>query len=1824
MKLGIRNFILIILVWSAIVNSNFGQCSFSFSDLGPCAGVPVDLTVDNPDGAVAYSWDLDNDGTPDEDGSNISYRFPILPQEVDYPVTLYADGTACSTDTLTVLATPDATIGVPPGIVTLIDREIKACNGSAAFELSIFNASASYAENEGYTINWGDGTPSENYDNTTFSNTTTLTHTYTGYGYYTIFFTVRHQNGCVFTNTYTFYNGGNPSVGLVIPGNTVGLCAPATLDFPIINTESNPPGTEYTVFINGDEVAYYTQDSLPEVFTYTFEDSSCGQMTSTGNYNDAFDIKIVASNPCNSSTATIEPIEVSSPPDPMFEVIAPPNSCAGSTYTFNNNTTDINEVVSGNPSACIDVLNPSWTISGTSGEDWNIVSGNLFNSNSIDIEFINPGVYTIEMTLVSFACGEFTITQEVTIYEEPEATAIPIFTDVGAGESCTPVDVEITNNSLGEGLSFDWTVNSDLDWTFLDSTNANSASPVIQFLEGGEYELILSVSNPCTTVQWDTLLQMPGPPVINLEPLADSCATATLHFDSLNLEYISNGLAITDYNWQFPGGSVISSTEAFPSGIRYDSAGTYIIQLEATNSCGNFMVADTFIVQELTTLTLPEDQTLCASVSPFLLEVDPVGGTWSGSGVSPNGRFDPAAANSGSNVLTYNYGVGACSISDNFTIEIIPAPSVNAGPDVTICSNEPNQLLTGSPANGTWSSTIDNILDGDQFITATAGPGSFTLAYNFTDGNNCQGVDSVTIQVNQAPEISVADSSYCNTPGATALPLASPAGGTWSGPGVVDGNAGLFDPIIAGGPGSYQLSYTVSNANGCTSIMAANIGVIDPVSVDAGPDQSFCQFDGVYDLSASANPTGGSWSGGGNGLNGSLFDPSLAGPGTYQLRYQVGAGSCAFEDLLIVEVIAPEAATAGADQSLCVDAAPFQLTGNTPLGGTWSGPGIVDAQAGTFDPANASIGTHVLTYSLTDAVTGCLSEAQKTVVVEPVPSANFSLPSLVCAGDEIQIQDSSTGATSYSWVFGDGNSNNTDVNPTHQYSNAGQYTVQLTLTNAAGCATVHTQEIQVAAPPQATFTADLYEECGQFSTTLTNESQGFANSYSWNFGNGQTADTEEPPASIVLEGGINDTTYVIQLEASNQCGMDVVSDTFTVRAYPIVDFGFTVDTGCAPLSVYFANISQGNPTAFYWDFSNGHFSTDSIPSVQTFEADSATVGYPITLIASNACGADTLEKLLVVEPEEVNAFFNINRAVGCAPFEINFENFSTPGTRVQWDFGDGNGASMTNPTYTYVTPGTYTITQYASNSCAEDSTMQTITVLPPPSVDFDFSPNLCTGQEIEFTNMSTNLAAAYWDFGTGDTSSMSSPVYTFPAVGTYTVQLRGTALGNACEETLTKTIEIKEAPVASFNMTAPNGCTPLSISFQQNAQNGQYYQWDFGDGNTSVEPNPDHTYMDTGNYAVRLRVSTPSGCYTDSIYDEIFAFPVPEAAFSYDKEAICGLPVNVQFNNESQGADGYSWNFSGDQSSNFVNPAQAFYQPGEVPVNLWVSNTYGCTDTTRQMLYFYESPVAEFELDSIVGCEPMEVQFTNLGVGNRFFWEFGDGNQSTELEPQHTYREAGTYDLQLIAAFDDICADTLNLPAYVEVRKTAKASFTWSEEIINGAGSGFIQFQNTSTNADAFLWDFGEGNTSDEANPSHRFYENGLKQVYLQALATNGCPDDTLLTLTPSFIRGLQVPNAFAPTQGAGDAQIFLPKGLSLKEYRLQIFSPYGELLWESTELDEGKPARGWDGTHNGHPLPQDVYVWKILAIFEDGTEWRGVKTEVGGYKRIGSVTLLR
>ncbi len=1151
-------------------------------------------------------------------------------------------------------------------------------------------------------------------------------------------------------------------------------------------------------------------------------------------------------------------------------------------------------------------------------------------------------------------------------------------------------------------------------------------------------------------------------------------------------------------------------------------------------------------------------------------------------------------------------------------IEVIESPQVTAGPGQAVCSSGPPISLNASPASGSWTAIDGGVLSGNTFLPAESGIGRYTLIYSVTGGNNCGNSDSLVIEVQEAPVVTVSDSSYCNTAGTVSLPRAVPTGGSWSGPGVVDAANGLFSPLEAGGAGNYTLTYRVGGQNGCHTEEPVSIGVVDPVTVSAGPDTSLCISDEPYDLSRFANQIGGIWSSASAGLNGKFFDPSQGGGGKHVFVYNVGSGNCAVRDSMQVTVRDPGPVEAGPGQTICADTAPLSLNGAQPAGGSWSGPGV---SSGRFDPSAVGAGQYDLFYTITSD--GCQKSDTLPISVAPLPQPAFQVPAPLCLGSAFTMDNQSEGAVSYTWAFGDGQVSELEE-PEHRYITTGSFNVRLQAFSETGCTATITQPLEVIAPPEAYFHPDAEEGCGGLEATFTNESSGSANSFSWDFGNGQSSAEEQPGFPIVFQAGRNDTLYTIRLQAENQCGADSFTDSVLVRAFPQVGFGFTVDTGCAPLLVEFANLTYGSPISYNWDFGNGQSSTDSLPEPQLFAGDTIPVDYTIRLIVENSCGTDTLSKILTVEPDSVQAFFQASKTRGCAPFAVQFTDFSTPGTVISWDFGDGNTRMEDDPVHTFTEAGSYQVKQHAANACAEDSTYIEIEVLAGPVPSFDHSPNLCSGQEIQFSNTSEPAGGSIWSFGTGDSSVLSNPTYLYDSPGVYTITLTATRPASGCSASMEREITISEPPEARFDIANATGCAPLEVRFSNTSSGGNYYQWEFGDGNSSVQPDPVHLFTTPGQYDVRLRVSNAAGCFSDTLISEVFAFPKPEAAFVIDKAAACGLPVTVNFQNQSAGAEGYYWQLGMSTSSTVVSPSQEYTQPGDYEVDLIASNQYGCTDTSRQEMRLYERPIADYGIDSARGCQPVLAQFVNYSRGNRFFWDFGDGHSSTERAPAHLYTEAGHFPVRLIAAYDGLCYDTLELAAAVEVLKQPRAGFSWAEERIDGGGAGKVSFINTSEQADTYLWDFGDGTRSEEEHPAHQYAGNGSWQVMLTAFTEGGCRDDTLIMLKPDFIKALHVPNAFAPDLGTGDARLFLPKGIGLKEYRVRIFSAYGELLWESTALQRGQPAEGWDGTLNGAALPQDVYVWKIEAVFEDESLWKGSTNGKRKYQKMGSVTLIR
>lgn len=1796
-----------------LVTAIDAQCEFTVSNANPCGGEEVEFIITSP--GPVYSWDFDGDSNPELFGDTVNYAFPESNDNQIYPVTVFANNIGCNQETYLVMALPDPSIGIIPGSGIMNGNNIRLCSGDIEATLSVFNASSTYSTNLSYTINWGDGTI-EVFDNLTFSNTGFISHMYNGFGFYDLTVSVVGQNGCTNSQDYIFYNGSNPSLGISNPGNTVGLCVPATITFPINNTSGNPAGTEYFIYIGGVLVESFTQDNVPASFTYTFTETSCGVTTSTGNYSNAFDVRIEAVNPCASTQATIEPIEVSEPPSAVFEVDEP-FPCVDDVITVTN-LTQGTEVLNGN---CSTNLAPSWAISpGVFGVDWNIVSGNPWGSDILDIEFLLPGDYVITMTINSSACGGSSASDTITVVEPP-VTAIE--TDVSTGSSgnagnCIPASAIFTNNTIGVDVEWYWSISPSSGWEYADtSTNLSEHLEVI-FNQAGTYDITLLAGNACETDQWDTTLVISDVPEIIFNPIPDFCEEATLNFGPSTVNFQPNGSSIENYSWHFPGAVPDTSNQQYPVDIFYENPGDYILSLEVTNACGTTTIADSFSILTPQVLTMSNDTTVCANEQGFYLTANPAGGQWSGFGITPDGWFAPSNWTVGENVLNYSLNNGACSVFGQTTVTVLDLPVVNAGNDQLICENNAPFFLGATPSGGTW--TIDNggvILSNSIFDPQSSGPGIYNLTYSFTGLNGCENTDSKVILVNAQPLVNAGpDVQLCDTPNDFQLSGQFPLGGFWTGFGVTP--QGVFNPANTPGLGVYNLNYVFTDPfTLCSNDDDIQVTVFEAPDIEAGPNDSLCIDNGLYVLNG-AFPGGAVWSGPGiiDAQNG-IFDPQVAGGGWHVLNYTLNNGNCQVQDSRLIYVI-DLTETALEEIEMCISEGPLDLNASSPSGGLWSGPGIVDAQNGIFDPQVAQAGIHTITYTYFNAAVGCNGFVFKEITVYAVETPEFESDDVACANETIQFYNSSTPGNSAFWDFGDGGTS-IDFQPIHIFSTTGTYEVLLVMENDFGCKDSTTQTIYITEVPQPFFQLNTYEGCAPLEVDVTNQTTGYGVTFFWYFSNGISS-MEVNPDPVLFDQGINDTTYQITLGVVNLCGASYYQDSVLVHPSPTADFGISPESNCTPVVISFANVSYGSPTSFFWNFGNGNTSTDSLPGPQTFTTDSTITTYTITLTASNQCGFDTAQQVVTVEPADVQSFFNVSTLEGCEPLTVDFFDYSTPGANVDWDFGDGNSSSLHNPSHTYTEPGEYTVIQYATNLCGFDSTSVVITVNPIPEVSFTHLPTVCMGQEIQFNNTSVNTSGHFWDFGDGDSSLLNNPVHIYQTSGFHTVTLTGYSNFNQCPASFTSEIYVLPAPTASFEPSTTNGCAPFSIDLVNNSLNAAFFEWDFGDGNFSVLENPAHTYHEEGTYTISLIVTDLQGCYNDTTVFNIQVHPKPTADFTFERAHLCGVPVDVQFFNHSQGADGYLWDFGDGNQSFLTEPVHTYTNSGHFLTILMVSTAFGCRDSLNLEVSVYPQPIADFEIETAEGCAPLQVFFNNeSGGSDLYYWAFGDGGASLEANPVHVFNDPGFYDVQLIATSENVCFDTIFLNDVVEVLQTPFANFDFTE-----TAEGIFQFTNLSEFADAYFWDFSDGTTSDLENPAHRFLTNGAKQIYLEASSLNGCVDDTLIAITPTILKALYVPSGFSPEQGIGEVRLFKPKGVGLKEYHMQIFSTYGQLIWESREIDKGQPVEAWDGTYKGQLLPQDVYVWKAYAIFEDGTSWRGNLDEAGNYKTMGSVILLR
>ncbi len=510
------------------------------------------------------------------------------------------------------------------------------------------------------------------------------------------------------------------------------------------------------------------------------------------------------------------------------------------------------------------------------------------------------------------------------------------------------------------------------------------------------------------------------------------------------------------------------------------------------------------------------------------------------------------------------------------------------------------------------------------------------------------------------------------------------------------------------------------------------------------------------------------------------------------------------------------------------------------------------------------------------------------------------------------------------------------------------------------------------------------------------------------------------------------------------------------------------------------------------------------------------------LVATGICGPDTLIQtdLITVDlPPAPVAAFSGDPLNGCEPLDVTFTDETTGDvTTWAWDFGDGATSTEQHPAHTYSASGDYDVQLTATGPGGSDTLTQTAYVSVTPEVVADFSTSAVTGVapvSIDFTDQSTGSPTSwYWEFGDGGTDTAQNPSHTYSTAGTYSVMLITT--GVCGPDTLIQTdlitIDLPPAPVAAFSGDPVSGCGPLEVTFtDESGGDITSWAWDFGDGATSTEQHPVHTYTYAGDFDVQLTVTGPGG--SDFLEEIAFISVTPDVAADFLATPTTGTaPVSVDFEDLSGGSPNtWSWDFGDGGSDSAQNPSHTYTQAGTYTVRLIAFGTCGPDTLIQTDLIVIDAPpapVAGFSGDPVNGCGPLEVTFTDESGGDitSWAWDFGDGDTSTDQNPVHTYTYSGDFDVQLTVTGPG-GSDFLEKVAYISVTQDVAADFIATPT--TGVAPVTVDFEDLSGGSpNVWSWDFGDGGSDSAQNPSHTYTQAGTYSVRLIVAGT--CGPDTL------------------------------------------------------------------------------------------------------------------
>ncbi|AKB29105.1 cell surface protein [Methanosarcina siciliae T4/M] len=1277
--------------------------------------------------------------------------------------------------------------------------------------------------------------------------------------------------------------------------------------------------------------------------------------------------------------------------------------------------------------------------------------------------YVTPGTYTINLTVTNDAGEDSEISTDYITVTAPAVPVARFSANVTLGD--VPLAVAFTDESTGNATSWAWDFDND---GMTDSTEQN---PSHTYVTPGTYTVNLTVANGAgsddeTNTDYITVVL---PPL----PEADFSINATYGDAPLTVAFSDASTnSPTSWTWDFDNDGTIDATTQNPA-YTYEQAGTYTVNLTASNAAGS----DSEVKTDLITVTGKVDLTTTASLATtYPIYNNTMQATILNEGAENAGAFNLTFRVNGINKTVNVAGLDA---GNNTTISITDIRR-HAGDIVsmTVTVDPENTITEINETNNEYSTTETISTTGQKYNGGRYSNG-YDLVNNvfYTEGNVGVAVAISGSYVSTNKKIVTTRTFSADDldipAGATIKSARLYQGSTWYGdPGfnlqfngheTQEADAKYWDCI--NGQYAFDVTTYLNTTGDNTAVLT---------STNSLNDYAYYATALIVVYEADSEPYRQIWVNEGSDCLLADYGPELAWG--YTMFDNVST-----DDLFSARVITVLESDDGDVNSI-----------------NFNGESLPRIKTGGSDPT-------IKYFSVTDALSNGENELGVTgpsyfnfanavleVTRETASEANFTAS--VTSGNaplNVEFTDTSTGTpTSWAWDFGDGK-NSTEQNPTHTYTAEGTYTVKLTVSNSLGSdseeKTGYITVGSVVLAPEANFSADPTTGTAPLSVQFTDESTNTPTSWTWDFGEGDTSTEQNPTHTYETIG-----TYTVKLTATNYGGSNstIKTDYITVTSdvsAPIASFTMDSNSGRVPFTVQFTDTSNGSVSSWKWEFGDGGISTEQNP-IHTYVTEGS---YNVTLTATGPGGSN---KITSTEPVVVSAPLTSDSYNGGIPL-TNVQNGTVSGGLwydSYYAMETSAQKAFTLPSYSDIKWARLYIDVYdghmqnnyrgnveigidadgdSTYELRKNETFNTTYSFPGEGgagpvwlsdhmnrVTSDYLmwydlTDAIGGQQVNVQAITSKidsnfdgrvkamtLVVAYDD---GD----SDEVYYRVNQGHDTVNPLDTEYtGSTAFDTSTLASDWNSANLSAIYLASVDGIyTFQGTTLTSGTPQGSYYGDNTWDVSSMLTAGQDSTFtynkQDEKYYKIPLVLMSVKYAGSGPV--------APTADFSVNVTE-GGVPLAVRFSDESTGSPtAWVWDFGDNETSSEQNPVHTYSAAGNYTVNLTVTSAEG-SDSEVKTDYIMvsesstpEEPVAAFTANVTNGDVPLTVQFSDESTGSptSWFWDFGDGANSTEQSPIHTYTSAETYTVNLTVE-NAAGSDFESKSDYIEVSEASGSTVT--------------------------------------------------------------------------------------------------------------------------------------------------------------------------------------